>query len=215
MNRRLNWEGATYKEWIGLAAAPVFWIASLVCFVLGLAFRQDSGIFIHGIGIDMTMLFSVGLGFANTAIQIVGNDTDRSDMGMALWLMWIGSYMLGIGSNINFLNQRIGLDTQILQFLVVWGLGVMIEVAPERLLVKFLRAIGVLGGNRPEIQPAQANNSRQTREQRHESMRQSHSTLPIQPIPIRPMEESPRPDSKMHSPKGGKNLPEFLRRRTE
>lgn len=153
MNRRICWDGASYKEWIGLLAAPVFWVASLVCFVLGLAFKQDTGIFISGISVDLTLLFSIGLGFANTAIQIVGNDTDKEDMGISLWLMWIASYMLGIGSNVNFLNQRVGLDSPILQGLVCWGLGVMIEVAPERLLVKFLRAIGILGDGSKTQQP--------------------------------------------------------------
>lgn len=169
MNRRINWAGATYKEWIGLSAAPIFWVASLVCFVLGLEFRQDTGIFIYGVAVDLTILFSIGLGFANTAIQIVGNDTDREDMGMSLWLMWIASYMLGIGSNVNFLNQRIGLDNVVLQGLVCWGLGVMIEVAPERLLVKFLRAIGVMGTIKHKPAPVQTSSI--TREQRHEQLR--------------------------------------------
>lgn len=146
MKTRVNLDGATYKEWIGLSAAPIFWVASIICFVLGLAFKQDTGVFIVGIPFNLTMVFSIGLGLANTAIQIVGNDTDREDMGMSLWLMWIASYMLGIGSNVNFLYSKIGLSSPILQFLVCWGLGVMIEVAPERLLVKFLRAIGVMGG---------------------------------------------------------------------
>lgn len=187
--RRINWEGAGYKDWVGLSAAPVFWIASLICFVLGLAFKGD-GVYVPGIPFDLSILFSLGLGFANTAVQIVGNDTDRDELGMALLLMWVGSYMLGIGSNVNFLYQKIGLDSPILQFLVCWGLGVMIEVAPERLLVKFLRAIGVLGkpqvqqtnriqSNLTQNQPHQIQpvNRGETREQRHAQLRnQGQST---------------------------------------
>jgi hypothetical protein len=142
--KNVNWNSAGYKDWVGLSAAPVFWIASLVCFVLGLSFRSGTGYLIPGTQLDWIILFSVGLGFANTAIQIVGNDTDREELGMALVLMWGASYMLGIGSNINFLYGVIGLSNGILQFLVCWGLGIMIEVAPERLLVKFLRSVGVL-----------------------------------------------------------------------
>ena len=141
--KRVNWNNATYKDWIGLSAAPVFWLASLICFVLGLAFKNETGILLPGSSIDITVLFSIALGFANTAIQIVGNDTDKEDLGLALFLMWGASYMLGIGSNVNFLYSVIGLNSPVLQFLVCWGLGVMIEVAPERLLVKFLHSGGI------------------------------------------------------------------------
>lgn len=216
MNKKVNWAGASYKEWIGLMAAPIFWVASLVCFVLGLAFRQDGSIFLYGINLDLTMIFSVGLGFSNTAIQIVGNDTDKEEMGMALWLMWIASYMLGIGSNVNFLNQRIGLDTAILQYLVIWGLGVMIEVAPERLLVKFLRAIRVLD-TKSKSQPSQSitpspqSAPRRVRPQQPEDIRVANGyarpltgALPQRPKPVR-SESNQTPD----------DLPEFLRVRLE
>lgn len=175
MKRTINWDGASYKEWIGLPAALVFWVASIICFVLGLAFKTGFGIYIPGVPIiNLEMLFSLGLGFANTAIQIVGNDTEREDLGISLWLMWVASYMLGIGSNVNFLNQKIGLDLPLLQFLVIWGLGIMIEVAPERLLVRWLRAVGILetGIVHTQQQPQRQSQQRQPpREQRHEQMR--------------------------------------------
>lgn len=197
MKRNINLDGASYKEWISLPAAFIFWIASLICFIFGLAFKTDVGIYLPGIPINLTLLFSLGLGFANTAIQIVGNDTDKEDLGMALWLMWIASYMLGIGSNVNFLYQKIGLSNIFLQFLVCWGLGVMIEVAPERLLVKFLRAIGVLGdvksiqpqtnrlpNNLTQYQTQPQNRGGQDRNQRHEEMRrqsQSQNRQRVEP----------------------------------
>lgn len=158
--KNVNWNGATYKDWVGLSAAPVFWIASLVCFALGLSFKEGTGVLVPGTAVDMIVFFSIGLGFANTAIQIVGNDTDREELGMPLVLMWGASYMLGIGSNVNFLYGVIGLNNAILQFLVCWGLGVMIEVAPERLLVKFLRSIGVLKSTVP-AKPTVQQNQRQ------------------------------------------------------
>lgn len=203
MKRAINWEKATYKEWIGLSASPVFWFASLICFVLGLQFKSDTLILLPGIGIDLTTLFSIGLGLANTAIQIVGNDSEREELGMALWLMWIASYMLGIGSNVNFLYSKIALSSPILQFLVCWGLGTMIEVAPERLLVKFLRKIGVFGEKLNE-QPKQE--LRQSKEERHQEYRKQY----------------PQPQvtaNQVHSPKyqdgyggeGGRDLPQFIK----
>ena len=140
-----NFNKVSYKEWIGISAAPVFWIASLICFIFGLAFKQGTGILVPGTNVDILIFFSIGLGLANTAIQIVGNDSSKEELGIPLWLMWIASYFLGIGSNVNFLNGVIQLENQLLQFMVCWGLGVMVEVAPERLLVRFLRAAGVMG----------------------------------------------------------------------
>lgn len=164
---RVGWDKANYKDWVGVSAAPVFWVASLVCFVLGLSFKSGTGIFIPGTTYDIIVLFSIGLGFANTAIQIVGNDTDKEELGMALWLMWIASYMLGIGSNVNFLYTVIGLNNLLLQFLVCWGLGVMIEVAPERLLVKFLRSVGILKSS--QSLPKVTSNPREQYQGSHES----------------------------------------------
>lgn len=149
MMKRVNWYGANYKDWVGVSAAPVFWVASLICFVLGLSFKQGTGIYIPGTAMDLAMLFSIGLGLANTAIQVVGNDTEKEDLGMVLFLLWGASYALGIGSNVNFLNTVIGLDNKVLQFMVCWGLGIMIEVAPERLLVRWLRGVGILSHPSP------------------------------------------------------------------
>lgn len=178
---KVNWTGANYKDWVGVSAAPVFWVASLVCFVLGLSFKSGTGILIPGTNLDLIILFSIGLGFANTAIQIVGNDTDKDDLGMALWLMWGASYMLGIGSNVNFLYTVIGLNNLLLQFLVCWGLGIMIEVAPERLLVKFLRSVGILKTNkslrREENQPSRSPS--QSNSPRYEPQRQEQRGNPV------------------------------------
>lgn len=217
---RINWGGATYKEWIGLSAAPVFWLASLVCFALGLAFKVGSGIYIPGTMVDVTFLFSIGLGFANTSIQIVGNDTEKEDLGIALLLMWGASYMLGVGSNVNFLYSIIGLSNGLLQFLVCWGLGIMIEVAPERLLVRFLRSVNILRDNKQTHQPTQKQQatpqSQPTREQRHEQMRgrsRSPSTQNTGQQSVRDS-MSPRPVSTVkrtaYTPDPD-DIPEFLR----
>lgn len=224
--KRINWSGASYKEWIGLPAAGVFWVASLICFVFGLAFKSGEGIYLPGIPLNLEMLFSIGLGLANTSIQIVGNDTDKEDLGLALWIMWIGSYLLGVGSNVNYLYQKIGLDSWVLQAMVCWGLGVMIEVAPERLLVKFLRAINVLGqdkrpaqaqtkiiGNQPtqtHSNPSYSNNMPNnmgggTREQRHAQLRKNSPHLGRGQQPVRAqVGSSPRQDDP-------DDIPEFLR----
>lgn len=196
MMKRINFDSVGYKDWIGLAASPVFWIASLICFVLGLSFKTtDYSVMIPGTSISLVLLFSIGIGFANTAIQIVGNDTDKEDLGMALVLMWGASYLIGIGSNVNFLYSVIALSNPLLQAMVCYGLGIMIEVAPERLLVKFLRAAGIIsdkGAKKREYQEPQRNQDRvqqnnpphksqqgggESREQRHQRMLRESGAL--------------------------------------
>ena len=216
--KRANFSDASYKDWIGLSATPVFWLASLICFALGLAFKTSSGVFVPGTTIDITFLFSIGLGFANTAIQIVGNDTEKEDLGIALLLMWGASYMLGIGSNVNFLYSIIGLSNWLLQALVCWGLGIMIEVAPERLLVRWLRAVGILGtGTVQTQQPQRQSQSPQLpREQRHDQMRRgSQSRSPsTQNTEQQPVRDRMSPNSKntreAYRPDPD-DIPEFLR----
>jgi len=220
---RVNWDGASYKEWIGLLASPVFWIASIVCFIFGLNFSQGSGIYIPGTNTDILIFFSFGLGLANTAIQIVGNDSTKEELGMPLFLMWIASYMLGVGSNVNYLYVVIGLSNPFLQFLVCGGLGVMIEVAPERLLVRFLRSVGILGKvktqyNTPKTYPSQ--NQHQGNETRKVSPPQpTHDVYPRQ-MP-KPRQEprynntESRPETTYHpvSLREPQDIPPFLRER--
>lgn len=225
---RINFSRVEYKDWIGLLASPIFWISSLICFVMGLAFKQGTGILIPGTSLDLILIFSIALGFANTAIQIVGNDTDREDLGMPLFLMWGASYMLGIGSNVNFLYSAIGLNNAFLQFLVCWGLGIMIEVAPERLLVRFLRQAGVLGAGIDTVEKSQPKQNYQgNNQQPHRytpttpNRDERHSQLRKAPTPI-PNSNRYIEDDKLsnYTPIGNpnkikvtENIPDFLRKR--
>ena len=154
----------TYKEWLGLPAAFIFWVVSIFCFVLGLAFKSQTGFVIPVIG-DVAVLFSFGLGIANTIVQIIGNDHTKEELGMVLFLGWMGSYMLGIGSNVNYLYDLIAIQHPFLQFLVCFGLGTMVEVIPERLVVRFLRKARIISNfnapqnrqtqNKPDVKQSQ------------------------------------------------------------
>jgi len=150
-------ENVSYKEWLGIPAAFIFWIASIFCFVLGLAFKSSTGFVIPGVG-DVALLFSFGLGIANTIVQIIGNDYSKEELGMVLFLGWIGSYMLGIGSNVNYLYSIIDISNIFLKFMVCFGLGTMIEVVPERLVVRFLRKARLMSSKpTPQPTPSTAN----------------------------------------------------------
>jgi hypothetical protein len=144
-----------YKHTLGLFSAIIFWSISLFCFVFGLAFTSSFGF--SFMGIDFMFYFTILLGLANTAVQIIGNDQTKEELGLVLFFAWIASYMFGIGSNVNFLYQKIMIDVPFLKFLVCGGLGAMIEIIPERLFVRYVRYIVQKNGSQPIRQKSREN----------------------------------------------------------
>lgn len=131
-----------YYEWwhdnkplMALIPAVVFWLVSMIFFVVGLKFSNP--IFI--LGWDASMAISISLTISNTIIQIIGNEQEAEGMGVALWFGWIASYVLGIGTNIVGLLSILAIENTNLEWGIAFGLGTIIEVLPERLLVLFLK----------------------------------------------------------------------------
>lgn len=131
-----------YYEWwksnkplMALFPAIVFWFSSMMFFMVGLRF--DNSLLILGWNASTTV--AILLTLANTFIQIIGNEMEPEGMGTALWIGWIASYALGIGTNIVGLRMVLAIDNVNLEWLIACGLGTLIEVMPERLLVLFLK----------------------------------------------------------------------------
>jgi len=131
-----------YYEWwrdnkplLALVPAVVFWMVSMIFFVVGLRFNNPLLVF----GKDVSTIVAVALTISNTVIQIIGNEQESDRMGIALWIGWIASYVLGIGTNISGLASVLSVQSVNLEWAIAFGLGTMIEVLPERLLVMFLR----------------------------------------------------------------------------
>jgi len=122
---------------LALVPALVFWVVSALCFVFGLSFQNPIGVLIWGW--DVSMWIAIGLAIANTIIQIIGNDQD--DMSTVLFVGWMASYVLGIGSNVNALLGVLHIESVFLEWAICVALGAMIEVLPEKLLVIFLKSI--------------------------------------------------------------------------
>lgn len=148
----MNFHKASYKEWLGLVAAVIFWVVSMIFFVYGLSIENRTGIIIGKW--DLVFFLAFSLSVANTIVQVIGNDQTKEELGFVLWGGWIASYMLGIGSNINFLYELIAVSIPIVKFLICVGLGVMVEVIPERLFVRFLRACDAIPAVKPSYAPA-------------------------------------------------------------
>ena len=131
-----------YYEWwkrnkpaMSLIPALVFWVVSMIFFVVGLSFKNPIILF----GTDLSLGIAVSLSISNTVIQIIGNEQEQEGLGLALWIGWLGSYALGIGTNIVGLLSILSIENSMLEWIIAIGLGSMIEVLPERLLVQFLK----------------------------------------------------------------------------
>lgn len=129
---------AKNKMKLSLAPAVIFWLASMLFFITGLQFKGN----LNFAGIGLQMPIAIGLSLGITIIQIIGNEIEgTTDMNLPLKLGWFASYALGIGTNIQGLMTILELGNSILEWTVAISLGVMIEILPEYLFVKFLHSL--------------------------------------------------------------------------
>lgn len=154
-----------FRYKIAFIPATIFWAASMVFFILGLAFGTIGQATTHSI----MFWVSVGLAISNTIIQIMGNDAEPGELGLVLFWGWIASYGLGIGSNVNSLIQILNIQNRYLEWLIAISLGTMIEVMPERLWVLFWRSTFPHGINLRGFNLAGGINSRFQRHQYYSS----------------------------------------------
>lgn len=124
-----------------LLPAVVFWLASMIFFVAGMKFANP----IVVLGLDFSLFLAVSLALANTFIQVIGNEQSADELGLPLYLGWLASYVLGIGTNVYGLLSVLSMNNVYLEWIVALSLGTMIEVLPEKFLVQFLK------GFRPSI----------------------------------------------------------------
>lgn len=121
------------KNWSRLVVSLIYWAASMIFFVVGFSFSNPIVIF----GTDISVPLAVALSLANTVIQVSGNGDDDKD-----WIdnvIWIASYALGISTNYIGLTMLLNMGDPKLEMIVSASLGTMIEILPERMLVKFLK----------------------------------------------------------------------------
>lgn len=145
------------KPLLALFPAIVFWFTSMLFFMVGLRFNNP----ILVLGWDASTTIAVLLTLSNTFIQIIGNDQEADNMGMALYIGWIASYLLGVGTNVVGLLAILDVQNGNLEWAIALGLGTIIEVLPERLLVMFLKTWegGKKQPNKPSFNPQQRPNT--------------------------------------------------------
>lgn len=108
-----------------------------------------------------------------TIIQFVGNDLDNHE-DWVFTLLWIFSYMVGIGASTWSLYGWITIGNEPLHWIVAAGLGGTAEVAPERLIVMFLRS-GMFHNVKIKSKPISVPNN---------DNRQNNAPRNIQPAPM-------------------------------
>jgi hypothetical protein len=132
-------KNVAYKFWKdnkafgSLFPALFFWLASVIFFLIGMTTDNQMNLW----GINWAMPISIGLALSNTVIQIIGNDAD--DLDPVTYMIWIASYALGIGTNVVGLMKMLSFSNIYLEWIICVSLGVIIEVSPEKLLVRFLK----------------------------------------------------------------------------
>ena len=149
------------KPMLSLVPAILFWVASMIFFVVGMSFENP----IYLLGKDVSMAIAFGLMVSITLVQVVGNSTedlDRVERGV-----WLASYALGIGTNVYGLMLVLNISSEPLKWIICASLGVIIEISPEKLFVRFLKSLASEpkkkinfrpnnnngGGNRPQPKP--------------------------------------------------------------
>lgn len=128
-----------YKMWLAPFASLFLWGISVIAFVWGLSFKNPLVVY----GFDATMYIAFGLSVCNTIIQLIGNgmkiDGNQTD-NVFFWI-WVASYALGISSNTNTLLQILSIESKVLEWIIALALGAIIEIAPEKMILMWLKSI--------------------------------------------------------------------------
>jgi len=144
-----------------LAAIPalIFWAVSLIFFVMGLSMQDQTG-YLRNI--------AIGLAVANTIIQFIGWDSEPDELGSMLYVAWIASYILGVGTNMVSLLNILQINNSFLEYVVAGSLSVIIEMTPERLFVLAWRSVS------PKPVVTQQYQSKKHRHQQQEQQTKTH-----------------------------------------
>lgn len=133
----VNWNKIKLQS--SLIAAIGLMTLSAISFNYGLNFVGEWG-----------FLITVVVWVSFTVIQFIGNDLDNHE-DWVFTALWFFTYMVGIGAGTWALYGFISVPNEYLRWMIAVGLSGAAEIAPERLIVMFLRSTGVIG-NRLSLQ---------------------------------------------------------------
>jgi hypothetical protein len=85
---------------------------------------------------------ALALALCNTVIQLIGNGKTFTEDDWVFGGIWLASYVLGISTNAYALLQILGINNMYLEWMVSLSLGTIIEIAPEKLIIIWLKSVG-------------------------------------------------------------------------
>lgn len=166
-----------FRYQLALIPSIIFWVASIIFFIRGLSFGDTTG---------WMMYIAFALAIANTAIQVIGNDSTIEEIGIVLFLGWLASYVLGVSSNVNSLLQIIHIDNDILHWSVCVALGAMVEFLPERFWVLFWKTTFPYGIRASFSRSRRSGNQSYSSNQSSKGKNESHEEHSSNNFPPRP-----------------------------
>lgn len=129
MNRNRDMWSGTIKPIITILAAIAGWVISMIFFVIGFSFGSQM---MFG-NMDVAFPVAVTVGLILTVIELAWNE-EKEDL--LDWAIWIFAYSLGIASNYYGLSLILGMADPNVEKIVAIALGSLIEIAPERMLIR-------------------------------------------------------------------------------
>lgn len=115
----------TYTIWkprFGILAAGMLLVISIYFSQYGFSFKDTTE---WGVGIGLALSIAI------TIIQLAGG-LEENGKDYLLWVVWVVSYVYGITSNVKGLLDFMG-NREYFTWAIAISVGVMIEIAPERL----------------------------------------------------------------------------------
>lgn len=126
----------TIKPLVMIGASVATWVVSMVFFVVGFSFGSQMMFGNFNVGFPV----SITIGLILTAIELAWNEEKEDVLD---WGIWLFAYGLGIASNYYGLTIVLGMSDPNVEKIIAGLLGTLIEIAPERMLIRGLRNINI------------------------------------------------------------------------
>ena len=174
MNAEKVWDNL--KNYIAVLAAIMLWLVSMAFFMIGFSVASGGGMYLPNISTNVGPIIAFTISIVNTFIQITWNGP-KDDW--AEWGLWGASYLVGVLSNYLGLLQIFNMQDPMIEKGLALAIGIMIEVAPEKLLLRGLREIKLsmpkIGRSSVSYRP-QTGNRPNGNQQGHNNQ---HSAIPM------------------------------------
>jgi hypothetical protein len=123
-----------WKPAVGVPAALFLWVASFIFFMVGMGSQP-----MYVNGKDVSVFLAAGFSIANTLIQLAGAFDKEKDW--VTYTFWLASYGLGIALSTWGLMLLWQLPNKYAELFICLCLGIMVEIAPEKLIAQFLKSL--------------------------------------------------------------------------